>query len=38
MVILITNGVEENDLDMVTVFCHPKQAWIETCDALSTLH
>ena len=38
MVILITNWVGEGDLGMVTVFCHPKQARLEACDALSALH
>ena len=37
-VIPITNRVEERDLGMVTVFCHPDQARIEACDALSALH
>ena len=36
--ILITDGVGERDLGMVTVFCHPNQATIEAYDALSTLH
>ena len=36
-VILITNGMGERDLGMVTVFCHPNQAKMETCDALSAL-
>ena len=31
-------GKRERDLGMVMVFCHPNQARIETCDALSTLH
>ena len=38
MVILITDGVGESDLGMVIVFCHPDQARIEACDALSALH
>ena len=33
----ITDGVGERDLGMVTVFCHPNQARMETYDALSTL-
>ena len=37
MVILITEGVGESDLGMVMVFCHPDQARIVACDALSTL-
>ena len=37
-VILITNGVGGSDLGMVTVFCHPEQARIEVCDALSIQH
>ena len=36
-VILITDGVGESDLGLVMVFCHPNQARIEACDALSTL-
>ena len=36
--ILIINGVAERDLGMMMVFCHPNQAKIEACDALSTLH
>ena len=35
--ILITGGVEERDLGMVTVFCHCNQVKIEACDALSAL-
>ena len=35
--ILLTNGVGEKDLGMVMVFCHPDQARIEACDALSAL-
>ena len=37
-VILITNGVGESDLGLVTVFCHPDQARKEACDALSALY
>ena len=37
LVILITNRVGERDFDMVTVFCHPNQAKIEACHALSIL-
>ena len=37
MVILIPNGVGKSYLGMVTVFCHPEQARIEACDALSAL-
>ena len=37
LVILITDGVGEGDLGMVMVFCHPNQAKMEACDALSTL-
>ena len=37
LLILITDGVGERNLDMVTVFCHPNQAKMEACDALSTL-
>ena len=37
MVILITDGVGESVLGMMTVFCHPEQARIEACDALSIL-
>ena len=35
--ILITDGIGEGDLDMMTAFCHPDQAKIEACDALSAL-
>ena len=35
--ILITDGVGESDLAMVTGFCHPNQAKIEACDVLSVL-
>ena len=35
MLILITDGVTESDLGMVTVFCHPKQGRMEAYDALS---
>ena len=38
LAILITDGVREGKFGMVTVFCHPHQAKIEACDALSTLH
>ena len=38
MAILITNGVGERDLGLVTVFCHPNQAKMEVPDALSALH
>ena len=38
MAILITDSVGAGDLGMVMVFCHPNQAKIEACDALSTLH
>ena len=38
MAVLITNWVGERDLGMVMVFCHPDQASIEACDALSALH
>ena len=38
MVILVTNGVGESDLGMVTVFCHHMQARIEAYDALSITH
>ena len=37
MAINITDEVGERDLDTVMVFCHPDQARIEACDALSTL-
>ena len=36
--ILITDGVGERDLGLVTVFCHPYQAKMEACDTLSALH
>ena len=36
--ILLTDGVGEGDLGMVMVFCHPDQARIEACDALSAIH
>ena len=36
-VVLITNGVREGELGMVTGFCHPSQAKMEACEALSTL-
>ena len=36
--ILITDGVGESDLGMVTVFFHAEQARMEACDALSPLH
>ena len=35
--ILITDRVEESDLGMVMVFCHPDQVRIEACDAPSIL-
>ena len=42
MVILITDGVGESDLGLVTVFCHPNQARMEACGAsppcVSTIH
>ena len=38
LAICITNGVGEGELGMVTVFCHPHQAKIEACDALSVLY
>ena len=37
MVILVTDGVGESNLGLVTVFCHPNQARMEACDALSAL-
>ena len=36
--ILITDGVEERDLGLVTDFCHPNKVKMEDCDALSPLH
>ena len=36
--ILLTDEVGEGVLGMVTIFCHPDQARIECCDALSALH
>ena len=36
-VILIINGAGKGDLGMVMVFCHPDQAQMEACDALSAL-
>ena len=36
-VILITNGIGERYLGMVMVICHPEQARIKACDALSAL-
>ena len=36
-VVLITNGVGEGELGMVTVFCYPSQATIEAHDALLVL-
>ena len=38
MVILITDGVREGNLGMVTTFCHHDQAKMEASDVLSTLH
>ena len=37
MVILITDGVGEDHLGMVTIFCHHNQNKMEACGALSTL-
>ena len=37
MVILITDGVQEVNLGMVTTFCHHDQAKMEASDALSAL-
>ena len=36
-VIHITNRVEESDLSLVKVFCHPDQARMDACDTLSAL-
>ena len=38
LAILITDRIGERDLDMVVVFCHPNEAKMEACDALSILH
>ena len=38
MAILITEGVGEENLGMVTVFCHHDQNKMEASDALSALH
>ena len=37
MAILLTDRVGERNLGMVMVFCHPNQAKMEACDALSAL-
>ena len=38
MAILIFDGVGKRDVGLVTVFCHPNQAKMEACDALSAFH
>ena len=38
MVILVTDGVEEGNLGMVTTFCHHNQAKMEASNAFSALH
>ena len=38
MLILITDGVGEGNLGMVTTLCHHEQAKMEASDALSVLH
>ena len=38
MVILVTSGVGEGNLGMVTTFCHHDQAEMEASHVLSTLH
>ena len=37
MVVLVTNGVEEGSLGMVTTFCHHDQAKVEQSEVFSTL-
>ena len=38
MVILVTDGVGEGNLGMVTTFCHHDQSKMQATDALSALH
>ena len=38
MAILITDGVGEGNLGMMTTFCHHDQAKMEVCNVLSALH
>ena len=38
MAVLITNGVEEGSLGMVTTFCHYDQAKVVSLEVFSTLH
>ena len=38
MTVLITNGVEEGSLGMVTTFCHHDEAKVESSEVLSILH
>ena len=37
MAVLVTDGVEEGSLGMVTTFCHHDQAKVESSEVLSTL-
>ena len=38
MAILVTDGVREGNLGMVTTFCHHDQTKMEASDALSALY
>ena len=38
MAILVTDWVEEENLGMVTTFCHHDQAKVEASEALTALH
>ena len=37
MAVLVTDGVKEGSLGMVTTFCHHNQAKVETSEVLSNL-